>query len=53
MYYESMIERVGKGRDEPINLQIDHTFKLCKYISNKGGLQFTSLCKVIDASTGE
>ena len=53
VYYESMIERVGKGRKEPINLQIDHTFKLCKYISNKGGLQSTSLCKVIDASTGE
>ena len=53
VYYESLIERVGKGREDPINLQIDHTFKLCKYISNKGGMQSTSLCKVIDASTGE
>lgn len=33
VYYECLVERVG-AEDDEVDMQIDHTFTLCKYIAN-------------------
>lgn len=51
-YYESLIERVGE-EDETIDIQIDHTFTLCKYIADNHQRVANALLKVLHARTGE
>ena len=51
-YYESLIERVGE-EDESIDIQIDHTFTLCKYIADSHQRVANALLKVLHARTGE
>ena len=51
-YYELLVERVGET-DPDVDLQIDHTFTLCKYIADDHQRACVALLKVMHARTGE
>ena len=51
-YYELLVERVGEN-DKEVDLQIDHTFTLCKYIADDHQKACVAFLKVMHARTGE